>query len=657
MFTEFFTGPVKGNRPGKNSSRAWAHLLTCWLAAASLSSAQQLPKPHNGVESPRLALQGDTATFSTSQMIVVVSKGQVTRIFNRLTGTEYISAGMGTKSAASTGLVYASPAISKEEKRPNVIGPRSTKAGEAVLTPELVGIDQLTALSLRQLGPLSVQYDFGSPGMKVTLEILYTLDQKTGDLVVQQTASGERHGLSAVRWGVGPVICRGNLLLPAFNGIKATRVENQYKYESSTWGWPMGWQIPLIIFADSVGGFSIHSEDPAGEFKEVMYEQERNKSWRVAFSTVQQAPFSAHGSIHSVAWHLNTFAGEWTGPVEAYKQWAYQAFSLAEKSNYRPSWVDDIKLVIKHADYVPDEQIVPFLDELEKHVVPSETLLFLTSWKDGEEKQPIPYWLPNAHGIAFAREARRRGFRVMYFANYIGIMPNHPKFAEFKDHVIRDPYSGKMEGWNLEGEWTKWNLRGDRAPESNVMLYYVNPGYKPWRDFQIEQFKQLFAESPADGLFLDQAFLIFNDGNGAVDGLTTVQSNLEFHREVAEALPGVALGGESINEVTMQYESFCELHILSLDLKSGEKGEPVGWSLDAGAFDRMVPLTTRFVSPHTRPIGYVGFPETSSPYYEAWRDALHVYGGIMTLTKPTFEEMRDRSSEVRRVMRQAFAKE
>ncbi len=354
---------------------------------------------------------------------------------------------------------------------------------------------------------------------------------------------------------------------------------------------------------------------------------------------------------------MNIFVGSGLVAVDRYKDGPIAAFQIAEKEKYRPKWVDDIKLVIKHADYIPDDQIVPFLDALEKHVIPSETLLFLTAWKDSEERQPIPYWLPNTHGIAFAKEARRRGFRVMYFANYIGIMPNHPKFAEFKDHVIRDPYSGKMEGWNLEGEWSKWNLRGDRSPKSNVRLYYVNPGYKPWRDFQIQQFKQLFADSPGDGLFLDQAFLIFNDGNGTVDGLTTVQANLEFHREVAEALPGVALGGESVNEITMQYESFCELHFLSLDLKSGERGEPVGWSLDSAAFDRMVPVTTRFVSPHTRAIGYVGFPETSSPYYEAWRDALHVYGGILTLTKPTFGEMADSNSEVRRVMRQVFPKQ
>lgn len=629
-----------------------------WLVFALLNHLPMLSATPQSDTASGLELQGDSAIFTTPEMIIGVRHGQIDRIFNRLTGTEYLGAGAGQnpESEVASGLVYAERAISKDGEQPNVIGPTLTKAGESVLAPKLVRLSTLSEVSFRRIGPLSVEYEFRSPQRDSTMILVYSLDSGTGDLLVQQRANGERHGLSGIRWSVGPVTCRGNLLLPAFNGIKATRPQAQYKYESSTWGWPMGWQIPMIIFADKVGGFSIRTEDPDGKFKEVMYEQSANNNWQVAFSTIHQAPFEPYVSAESVTWRLKSFAGDWTAPVDQYKQWAYRAFQIKEKEKYRPDWVDSIKLVIKHADYLPDEKMVPFLDELEKHVKPAETLLFLTFWKDDEEKQPIPYWLPNAHGVRFVKEARSRGFRVMYFANYIGIMPNHAKFAEFKDHFIRDPYSGKEQGWNLEGEWAKWDLRGDHSPKSNVMLYYVNPGYKPWRDLQVQQFRQLFAESPADGLFLDQAFLMFNDGNGTVDGATTIQANLEFHREVAEALPGIALGGESINEVTMQYESFCELHFLSLELKDGGNGEPRGWWLDSAAFDRMVPFTSRFVSPHTRPIGYVGFPETGSPYYEGWRDALFVYGGIPTLTKPTIPEMQDSKSEARRVMSHAFPK-
>ena len=173
---------AKCGQPTNNTARARVYLAVCWLATASLSLAQQLPASLNQTESPNLVVHGDTATFTTAQMIVVLSKGQVTRIFNRLTGTEYIAAGRAPKpeSAASTGLVYAEPAISKEEKRPNVIGPRATNAGEAVLTARLIGVDQLSETSFRQLGPLSVQYDFAPAGKELTLTIIYALEPESG---------------------------------------------------------------------------------------------------------------------------------------------------------------------------------------------------------------------------------------------------------------------------------------------------------------------------------------------------------------------------------------------------------------------------------------------------------------------------------------------
>jgi Domain of unknown function (DUF6259) len=649
---------VRGGARG----RAESHLRGPWFVAVCVSILLMAPQglraepgSVNPLKSGELHVAGDTATFSTSQMTVKVTKGVVTRLFNRVTGTEYIVPGTpSAPSDAVSGLVYAKRTVSAGGDRPNVIGPTLTKQGETVLKPTLWRADQISNLSLEQVNPLAVRFTFHTDGGDPALTIEYALDDATGDVTVLQKAAGQSGGLSALRWGLGPIAIRGNLLVPAFGGMKAARPEAQYKFEGSTWGWPMGWQIPLVVFADAAGGFAIHTEDPSLRFKEVMYQPAGEGRWQVAFSTVNQAPFESIHSGESVTWRINTFSGDWTVPVDRYKRWSYQANKIAEKEKHRPRWVDDIKLVIKHADYIPDGQIVPFLDELQKHVNPAQTLLFLTFYKDSEEKQPIPYWLPNPHGIVFTREARRRGFRVMYFANYIGIMPNHPKFADFKDHVIRDAYSGKLQGWNLEGEWARWDLRGDKSPGSDVKLYYVSPAYKPWRDYQIAQFKELFKESPADGLFLDQAFLIFNDGNGLVNGADTIRANLDFHREIAEALPGVALGGESVNEITMQYESFFELHLLSLDLKSGSTTDPAGWWLDSGAFDRMVPLTTRFVSPHTHPIGYVGFPDTSSPYYEGWRDGLRIYSGILTLTRPSSNEMQDGSSEVRRVMHEAF---
>jgi hypothetical protein len=261
------------------------------------------------------------------------------------------------------------------------------------------------------------------------------------------------------------------------------------------------------------------------------------------------------------------------------------------------------------------------------------------------EPEPIiPNWVASEHGDKFNREARKRGFKTMYYALYFAITPNHPKFDMFKDHLIRNPYTNESEGWNLKDEWSE---------ATKIKLYYVNPAYKLWRDYQIKQFKALFDKHPADGLFLDQSFLIFNDGNGLIDGQSVIEGNIMFHKELKEALPCVALGGESINEITMQYESFCELHFLSLEMKKDNNGN-LNWEINPAAFNRMIPLIPKLILPYTRPMGYLGFPETRSSFYYGWRDALYIYKGIPTLTRPTIDEIKDSKSEVQHILRFSF---
>jgi hypothetical protein len=147
---------------------------------------------------------------------------------------------------------------------------------------------------------------------------------------------------------------------------------------------------------------------------------------------------------------------------------------------------------------------------------------------------------------------------------------------------------------------------------------------------------------------------MFNDGNGLTDGQNTVQGNLAYHRELAEAIPGVAIGGEGVNEISMQYQSFCELHPLGIHIEIDPEGKPLGWQIHPGAFDRIVPLVSRYVLPHTRPLGYLAFPETSSPFYAGWRDSLAIYQGIPTITRPSLADLEDPASEVRSVMRETM---
>ena len=196
-------------------------------------------------------------------------------------------------------------------------------------------------------------------------------------------------------------------------------------------------------------------------------------------------------------------------------------FVLADKTKYRPSFfkVDDIKLVIKHADYVPDGQIVPFLDTLEKHVAPSETLLFLTSWKDGEEKQPIPYWLPerSRHRVCKRGALPRISCNVPCKLHWDHAQPSEALGVQGPRHsrsIFRE--NGRGGTWRANGP--SGTSGGDRrAGEQCDAVLRGTQVTSPGAIFRFNNSSNRLQESPADGLFLDQAFLIFNDGNGTVD--------------------------------------------------------------------------------------------------------------------------------------------
>jgi len=585
---------------------------------------------------PQLYIEGDRAVFGTDAMEVTIERGALVGLFNRLTRTsffmDYELPEAEVPQNLQTGVVYAVAGTAEEAEAAGVVGETPLAEGQEVLKPELWGGDAWKDIALEKTGDLAAEYTFSGEGVEMVIR--YELDPASGDLLVTQRASGSRDSLSGIRFGLGPVTCRGSLILPVFNGMKAMREESLGDYDKTRWEWPTGWSIALAIFDDPAGGFWIHAEDEAMRFKAIDYRYQGKGTWRVAFDSINHAPFSAHTSIDGVTWRINTYAGDWTVPMARYKDWAYSAYNMKEKSQYRPEWADDIKLQIKKANTAQYDDAAAYLDLLAQHVDPKSVLLYLHGGlSSGNERT-----------VTFNEEARKRGFRTMYYELYFALFDQDPDFERFKEHIIRNPYTNAMMGWNLENEW-----------RMDVKLYYVNPAYKPFRDYKIAKFRETFDKYPADGLFLDQSFLIFNDNNGKVDGKTIVDGNLAYHRDVLEAIPGIALGGEGINEISFQYESFCEVHPLGVYVDWEEEGYP--WDINPAAFDRMVPVLTEFLGPHTAIMGYLAWPDSKHKYYPAWRDSLAVLGGIPTVLAPSSEDIENENSEVRHALRAAMARQ
>ena len=280
---------------------------------------------------------------------------------------------------------------------------------------------------------------------------------------------------------------------------------------------------PARVHRTPWAAFGIHTQDLQHRFKSVKFAQQGKGTWGVAVKTENTAPFRGRDSTatRSVTWRLNVFAGARTVPVDQYKRWAYEAHKIHDEETFRPKWVLCIRgLVIKHADYISEEQTLTYLDALRQHVEPGKTLLFNTLRRHQPRQSFCPAGVASERGRKRLNvEARNRGFRTMQFANDIGITPSHPRFAE--SNLCHQQCLGwRTRGWDQSGRW---------KAATHIRLYYVSPAHKPWRDYQVGQFKALL-EGTADGLFIDQSVSVtFMIKNGLREGETTVDGNIAYH--------------------------------------------------------------------------------------------------------------------------------
>ncbi len=99
---------------------------------------------------------------------------------------------------------------------------------------------------------------------------------------------------------------------------------------------------------------------------------------------------------------------------------------------------------------------------------------------------------------------------------------------------------------------------------------------------------------PIDAFHLDINHFIANDANGLIDGLTPAEGNVLLHQELAEAMPGVVFGGESLHEVTSLHVSFAMRWYIPKDTQPH-------------------PISSFLFSPWTIPYAHTSVPNPDEP--------------------------------------------
>ena len=466
-----------------------------------------------------------------------------------------------------------------------------------------ISTNEIKLTAARKINPLKAEILFGhGPN---NLRFTVAVDPTNDDLLIEQDGLSDTAGVHGIRWGCGNLDVRNlELILPVYGG---QIIDASSPITYATHQYPgSGWEAQLAIIQGEHGGFFVRSMDETFQFKHLNYRRDRD-SFALGFETHNQAPFDSLTAARSATWRMNTYTGDWRVPARDYRNWMEQTFKPRRLSEM-PAWVQDIGLVVTSFG-IGDTDL---LDKLAEQIDSTKTLLMLNGvfkggeWWTGGEYYP-DYKVRTGFG-RFMEVAHRHGFRVMPYVNLLGFSPHHPLYADFQKFQFRDPWNKNLIGW-------VWDTA------STHRHAFINPASSGYRKIFVEQLKEVWQKYRVDAFFLDVSHLVVNDANGLIEGLNAAQGNVLLHKELAEAMPGVAFGGERLHEVTFFRESFAGRP------KLPSKAKPH-------------PISAFLFSPYTYPFALsLPNPDESPSLYYQHLDSYESWGVLPTLPFWSVEQL------------------
>jgi hypothetical protein len=462
-------------------------------------------------------------------------------------------------------------------------------------------------------GHVTYEHTWGSGTSLAELET--TVARKyDGTLTVSQHAQTEQPGISGVQWGF-IIPDTYDLIIPALGGIRLTAESPDAAYGFSQFTYPDVWEAQMFLVQGAEGGLLVHADDNAGFFK-TLHVKHENGSFYVGIETQAPAPFQQTTKAVSTDWRLKAYAGDWAKGSAMYREWADGAFGLAESSAKAPDWAKDIGFTV-----LTDLEDQPMLEELAQRVDAERTLLVVPGWRADPYDVNFPNYEPKPDIAARIDAAQALGFRVMLYVNIFGTSFNNENYTQVQPYQVKDPFTLERKRW----EYT--------AGSEQISFAVINPAAEAWRELFVNKMTALVNEVGPDALHLDQSLLMYNDANGLIDGNNMMQGNIALHRELREALPDIALGGESLNEITTRYESFAQRHAYGIFSASGT------W--DDSKINQVVPASSAIFAPYTTIYGH---PDHANPitedYFMAWHKVVqNRLGAIPMLTRPNLGQI------------------
>ncbi len=539
----------------------------------------------SGFAKPALVLKGKTLEVTTASYFARLKGASLYFFANRLTGE-----------------------VMLQTDKPPAAGVYLAKSKQ----PKAVFTTPATPLEVKITGPATAvaSYRLDFEGCRLDLE--YTIEATPAELLItgKGRASKPCPGLASLVQGFASPAKGTEILVPQTGG---TAFKADEPFARQVFEWPITWEASLVEIQGAKGGLLVYARDKFERFKTLEL-QPTGEGWEVHCATENPAPFAGKHTIQGLTWRFRPYSGDWRTGARFYRDWLYATFKPTLSED--PAWVKDIRAEFHLSLDQPE-----LLEALQAvGVDPRQTLLYLPSWRTNGYDRNYPDYTPNPRTRDFIEKAHRLGYRVMLHVNYFGVDPKRPEYERFAPYQFRSKYTGERLWW----EW---------PATPPIKFAYIDPACKEWRDFFVEKMQQVVKATGADALHLDQTLAIFNDGLGLMDGLNSAQGNLLLHEELKRALPGVALSGEGLDEVTFLHEAFAQRHVFGLNPHTGK--------VDRRLVELACPISAYLFDGRTKPYQYLG---TCNPdraqLFLAWQDAYRHWGVLPGLAWPRTAQLK-----------------
>ena len=328
--------------------------------------------------------------------------------------------------------------------------------------------------------------------------------------------------------------------------------------------WPITWEAGMAVAAGEKGGVWVHVQDADYRFKTLSVGTPDDQ-FGLGFESDNYGPIADQKSAGGLVWRINVYTGDWRIPAARYRDWLWGAYGLEKETALRPGWLQDLSFAVS---WCPTD--IKLLEAIAEKIEPRKVLLHLNNWRKFGYDEDYPYFHASEGGRAFVAKCREMGFHVMPHCSSMEIDPSLPEFHYFDDFAIRDLEKGRRLGWSWVNNDASMGVPGSdialRTHKANKVMIKIHTAFPTWHSVLREQIKKAVDELELENVFIDVTLCLYNGMRGLVNNTPTTkgftQEVRHLHAIGRNGRP-LYIGGEGLNEITMQSVSFAQVHLLS----------------------------------------------------------------------------------------------